>query len=364
MSDLDTNNEPSNKLTLFNKKSMNKDEALAETQSAIRSLLIGTFGGVPIATLVVGIKALIAQVASISSVQILSYQQVYQLGITGGISLLLLIGTLSLTPLAWRKISNPATLTRLAYVAIVLIAIALGILISGPTSSVFWISWWIGGVGTAAWWTWRQRWRGDGVAPSPLAGVLRPEIYPGQIWFASVPGKQSTKVRPVIVLNKVPNSTQWLVAYFTSQAPKYDKFKKMYLHVPKGTIRGLSVDNWASLVDAKTLSRTYFRTYTGLAPTWLYESVMNSYGIPINPMARTINEVSAGENTAPTHKAILKLLGFKKYDDIDPAETISWQTAVRLMNLPIESKDDRKSRAKRQEDRGKDSTKQSESEEE
>lgn len=349
MSNSDFRNEPSAKLSLFNRKNLSKEEAIAETQIAVRSIAIGAIGGLPIAGTVLAIKGLIAQIAAATSISVQSYQDIYQLGITGGISLLLMIGTITLTPLAWRKISNPETLTRLAYTAIFLLTVSLGILISGPTSSIFWISWWLGGVGTAAWWTWRQRWRGDGVAPSPLAGVLRPEIHPGQIWFASVPGKQTTKVRPVIVLNPIPNSAQWLVAYFTSQEPKYDKFKKMYLHIPKGTIRGLSIDNWVSLVDAKTLSRTYFRTYTGLAPTWLYESVMEAYKIPINPMARTINEDVAGENAAPTHKALLKLLGFKKYNDVDPAETISWQTAIRLMNLPIESKTDRVTRAKRQE---------------
>lgn len=349
MSNTDFPNEPSAKLNLFNRKNLSKEEAVAETQIAVRSIALGAIGGIPIALTVLGIKWLISQVASLTTIRVQSYQEVYQLGITGGISLLVLIATLSLTPLAWRKVSNPETLTKLAYGAIFLLAVALGILISGPISSVFWISWWLGGVGTAAWWTWRQRWRGDGVAPSPLAGVLRPEIHPGQIWFASVPGKQTTKVRPVIVLNLIPNSSQWLVAYFTSQEPKYDKFKKMYLQVPKGTIRGLSIENWVSLVDAKTLSRTYFRTYTGLAPTWLYNSVMESYGIPANPLARTIDEDSAGANTAPTHKALLKLLGFKKYEDVDPAETISWQTAIKLMNLPIESKSDRVGRAKRQE---------------
>jgi hypothetical protein len=349
MSNTDFPNEPSAKLNLFNRKNLSKEDAVVETRIAVRSLALGAIGGLPIAGTVLGVKWLIAQIAAATTISVQSYQDIYQLGITGGISLLLLIATLTLTPLAWRKISNPTTLTKLAYTAIFLLAVALGMLISGPISSVFWISWWLGGVGTAAWWTWRQRWRGDGVAPSPLAGVLRPEIHPGQIWFASVPGKQATKVRPIIVLNLIPESNQWLVAYFTSQAPKYEKFKKMYLKVPKGTIRGLSIDNWVSLNDAKTLSRTYFRTYTGLAPTWLYKQAMEAYGIPYNPLARTINEELAGENPAPTHKAVLKLLGFKKYNDVDPAETISWQTAIKLMNLPIESKDDRVGRAKRQE---------------
>lgn len=339
------------RLTFFGRSISTPEEAKAETLSAARSLLIGALGGLPVAGAVLGLKSLIAQIAALTSIEVESYRNVYELGITGGISLLILIGTVALTPIAWRKFSKPETLTRLAYLALFLISVGLGILVSAPTISIFWLSWWLGGVSTAAWWTWSQRWRGEGVAPSPLAGVLKPEIHPGQIWFASVPGKQVTKVRPVIVLNPVPNSPQWLVAYFTSQKPKYQKFEKMYRFVPKGTIRGLSIDNWVAVADAKTIARSYFRTYTGLAPTKLYEEVMEAYGIPVNPLARTINEDAAGENAAPTHKAILKLLGLRKYDDIDPAETISWQTAIRLMNLPVDSKEDRRSKAKRMEEK-------------
>lgn len=350
---MENNGNPNEKtrITFFGRSASTPEEAKAETKSAIRSLTIGALGGLPVAAAVLGLKYLISQIAILAAIQIESYRDAYELGITGGISLLILIGTISLTPIAWRKFSKPETLTRLAYLALFLISVALGILVSASSTTVFWISWWLGGVSTAAWWTWSQRWRGEGVAPSPLAGVLKPEIHPGQIWFASVPGKQVTKVRPVMILNPVPNSSQWLVAYFTSQRPKYQKFEKLYKFVPNGTIRGLSIDNWVAIADAKTLGRSYFRTYTGLAPTKLYEEVMEAYGIPVNPLARTINEDSAGANAAPTHKAILKLLGLKKYDDIDPAETISWQTAIRLMNLPVDSKEDRRGKAKRAEEK-------------
>lgn len=354
---IEGSNEEKLRLRFFNRPHLSPEESKAETKSALRSLLIGALGGIPVAAAVLGFKTLVTNITGLANIEVDSYREVYELGILGGTSLILLISTITLTPLAWRKISKPETLTKLAYIALFLLSFALGILISAPFLNVFWVSWWLGGVATAAWWTWSQRWRGEGVAPSPLAGVLKPEIHPGQIWFASVPGKQVTKVRPIIVLNPVPNSPQWLVAYFTSQKPKYQKFEKMYKFVPKGTIRGLSIDNWVSVADAKTLARSYFRTYTGLAPTKLYEDVMAAYGIPPNPLARTINEVSAGENTAPTHKAILKLLGLRKYDDIDPAETISWQTAIRLMNLPVDSREDRRSKAKRLENRTEDNTK-------
>lgn len=344
------NSDSPTKLTFFGKSASSAAEAKAETRSAIRSLTIGAIGGLPVAGIVLLIKYLISQLATLTSINIESYRNIYELGITGGISLLILIGTVALTPVAWRKFSKPETLTKLAYIALMLISIGLGILISASSLTIFWASWWLGGVATAAWWTWSQRWRGEGVAPSPLAGVLKPEIHPGQIWFASVPGKQMTKVRPVIVLNPIPNTTQWLVAYFTSQKPKYKKFEKLYRPVPKGTIRGLSIDNWVAIADAKTVARSYFRTYTGLAPTKLYEEVMEAYGIPVNPLARTIDEDMAGENAAPTHKAILKLLGLKRYDDVDPAETISWETAIRLMNLPVDSKEDRRQKAKRVEE--------------
>jgi mRNA-degrading endonuclease toxin of MazEF toxin-antitoxin module len=348
MKDTGSNTGARTRFALFNRNGLTPEEAKIEARVTMRSLLIAAIGGLPIAAIVLILKDIIGRLSlTLSGVSDAS-RGVYQVGLSVGFALLLLMGVLALTPLIWRKISKPKNLIILAYFSITSIAIIIGMLFSGSVSSTFWLSWWLGGVSTAAWWAWEQRWRGMGVAPSPLAGVLRPEMYPGQIWFASVHGKQSTKVRPVVILKPLPDGVHWQVAYFTTQKPKYEKFKKMYLNVPIGTIRGIAVENWVSLVDVQSLSRSKFRTYIGLAPTTLYEKVMEAYGFALETNARTIDEEIAGQQIAPSHKSILNILGIRRDAKPDPSDTISWGTALRLFNLPIESKKDRVSRAARQ----------------
>jgi hypothetical protein len=334
--------------SLFNHKGLSPEEAKAEAHSAVRSILLAAIGGVPIAGTVTLIKGLISNFALSLSSTTSNFRDVYEIGVSAGVALLIMLAVLSITPYLWRKIKDPKRLVFLAYLSISLLAIGISLLFPGSPMSIFWLSWWLGGVSTAAWWTWEQRWRGLGLAPSPLAGVLRPEIFPGQIWFASVQGKQSTKVRPVLVLDSADDDTHWKVAYFTTQKPKYARFEKMYLSVPNGSLRGIASDNWVSLVDLQSLSRGNFRTYTGLAPTWLYEQVVEAYGLSRSTDARTIDEETAGKSIAPSHKSILSILGLRKNYKSDPSETISWKTAAMLINLPIESKDDRRSRSHRQ----------------
>lgn len=213
----------------------------------------------------------------------------------------------------------------------------------------WWVAWWLGGLGTTGWWTWEQRWRGSGVAPSPLAGVLRPELHPGQIWFATISGRRQTKVRPIIVLGSGPRKGTWSAAYFTSQSPRYENLAEFYTHVEAGVIRGIEVDNWVSLNDLRTLTRGDFRTYTGIAPTWLYETVCQAYDIVPDVHAHTVNEEKAGEAPAPTYLAILSALGLVKRDGRVNESSQSWRNTWALANLPIESRKDRRARARKQE---------------
>lgn len=348
MQNSEKNQPTQNKFALFSRRRLSPAENKIEFRITLRSLLIAAAGGLPVAGVVLGLKEGISRISLSLESSSQEVREVYQLGLSAGLSFILMIAIISTTPFLWKKIKTPKNLVLLAYITFSLFAVALGMLFSGSVITVLLLSWWIGGVSAAAWWTWEQRWRGLGLAPSPLTGVLRPEIQAGQIWFASVQGKQSTKVRPVIVLHPTEDGLRWIVAYFTTQKPKYEKFEKMYLSIPGGLIRGVSIDNWISLVDAQNLTRSNFRTYTGLAPTWVYESVIESYGLDLDPSAKTIDEESAGKNIAPSHKFVLRLFGVSKYAKSDSSETLSWETARTLITLPVESKNDRRSRTERQ----------------
>lgn len=332
---------------LFSLRARNRDDLITEIKIAGKAIIIGVIGGLPIALLVLALTFITDIITFSVGFANSNQASIFNTGINVGIGFLLLIGTLTLSPLVWRKFSNPKVLTLIAYFVVVAISVAIGMLMPYAVLS-WWVAWWLGGIGTTAWWTWEQRWRGSGVAPSPLSGVLRPEIHPGQIWFATIKGSRETKVRPIMVLSRGPRTGLWNMAYFTSQAPKYDNLKAYYSHIPAGTIRGIEVDNWVSLGDLRTQARKYFRSYTGIAPTWLYKKVCEAYSITPDPDAYTVNEERAGEAVAPTYLAVLSALGIKKDKDRVNRSSNSWETTWRLVNLPIESRKDRRARAKRQ----------------
>lgn len=341
---------------LFSLRARQRDDLITEIKIAAKAILIGVVGGFPVAVFVLALTFATDIVTFSIGFTDPNQASIFNTGINVGIGFLLLIGTLILTPLAWRRFSNPKVLTRLAYLAVLSISVGAGMLMPDVITS-WWLAWWLGGLGTTAWWTWEQRWRGSGVAPSPLAGVLRPEIHPGQIWFATVRGSKQTKVRPVIVLSSGPRKGTWYAAYFTSQAPKYENLQPYYSLIPAGIIRGIEVDNWVSLNDLRTQMRKDFRTYTGIAPTWLYEKVCNAYDIAPDSHAHTVNEERAGEAAAPTYLAVLSALGLKKPTDKINETSQSWKTTWGLVNLPIESRKDRQARSKRQSEASKNKNK-------
>lgn len=225
----------------------------------------------------------------------------FETGVRVGLSILAIIGVIVFLPMIWRIVSNPHALRWIAYVAIQIIAVALGLLPESALTGAIFTAVAAGG-GSAAWWLWQKRWKGSGVAPSPLVGILKPEIRSGQIWYAVIIGNHDTKIRPVIVLKPAADNA-WCVAYLTTQPPK-PHLAQYYLDIPTGSLRGLTRENWVSLRDPREILRKTFRSYTGLAPTWLYKELCEKFEIEPDPHAVTVDEDKAGEGVGPIENLI------------------------------------------------------------
>lgn len=225
----------------------------------------------------------------------------FQTGLRIGIALLSIIATIVILPAIWRMISKPNILRWVAYFAIQIIAVAAGLISSNALTGAV-VTAILAGGGSAAWWLWQKKWKGTGVAPSPLAGVLKPEMRSGQIWYAVIVGNQDTKIRPVIILKPAENN-MWKVAYMTTQPPK-EHLKAYYFQVPDNSLRGFMKDNWISLRDPRDLVRKNFKSYTGLAPTWLYQELCKKLDMEPDPHAFTVDETKAGEGVGPVEDLI------------------------------------------------------------
>lgn len=302
----------------------------------IAIFIVAVLAGVPAASVGLFLEAYILWAAFQLDFEVAAYAYTFA-GVTeAAFGVLALLGTPLLVPFLWRRFSKPGMLRTVAYLAIQIIAIGFGLVMPNFFNGAI-VTLALAGVGTIGWWNWQLRWRGVGVAPSPLAGVLRPHVDPGQIWFGIIPGRQQTKVRPVMVLGADPDGKHWKVAYFTTQPPKNPQYLKDYVFVPAGSLRGFQKDNWVSLGDSRDLSRSQFRTYTGLAPKWLYEQVCASHGVEPSPESWTIDEETAGQGHSPVYKTIAKALGLIKTKERIP-DIASWETAWALMRLPIDAK--------------------------
>lgn len=232
--------------------------------------------------------------------------EIYRSGLLAGIAFLLLFYTSTLTPLAWRRVRDPFRLRVVAYLA--LLGWGTGVGLIGTSPVLGWcLSVIVCGPGTLLWWTWQRSWRGVGVAPSLLAGVLRPPLHAGQVWFAFVPGTHETKKRPVLVLHPAGNN-RWLVAYFTTQTPRDPAD---YLQVEPDTIRGMNRLNWAHLTDLKALQRNQFRSYVGLAPAPVYQAICVRTGAHCDPEAWLLDEDHAGAAPGPVEATLLNALGLR-----------------------------------------------------
>lgn len=215
-------------------------------------------------------------------------------------------------PVVWRRSNNPAVLRLCMYVSLQTVAVALGLLVSLNAGLGQFVSWAFGGAGTVVWWSWQKKWRGAGLAPSPLTGILKPAILPGQIWYAFVQGRQEGKVRPVLVLNWDGTRHGWICAYFTSQPPPSPKIAAGYIAADVGAVRGLDKRNWLRVSETRALGRRAFRSYTGLAPRWLYDAACVRAGCPPHADARTVDERSAGHSKTAFELALLDALGVRQ----------------------------------------------------
>lgn len=292
--------------------------------------------GLPAASIALFLEAYILWAAFQMDFEVAAYAYTFAGAVEAAFGVLALLGTPLLVPILWRRFSRPGMLRTVAYLSVQVFAIGFGLLMPNAMNGAL-LTLALAGAGTVGWWNWQLRWRGVGVAPSPLAGVLRPHVDPGQIWFGIIPGRQQTKVRPVMVLDVEPDGKHWRVAYFTTQPPKNPQYAKTYVSVPAGVLRGFQKDNWVSLNDSRSLSRSQFRTYTGLAPKWLYEQVCEAHGIAPSQESWTIDEEIAGQGHSPVYKTIAKALGLLKTDERLP-DIASWETAWALMRLPIDAK--------------------------
>ena len=235
----------------------------------------------------------------------LAYQAVSVL-----VALALFVIAGAVIPVIWRKTADPRMLRLLAYAGGQVLAAAVGLLIPWLIPSLV-ITWMLSGINTVVWWAWQRQWRGVGIAPSLLAGVLRPRIHPGQIWYAQVEGAKQSKVRPVLVL--APADTNgWHVAYFTSTTPQ-PRYVHERVKVRTGTIRGMTRETWVQCADKRILKRSDFHSYNGIAPTWLYSAVCAKAGIPVSLDARTVDENSAGDRPGPWEEQVLSTIGLRSF---------------------------------------------------
>lgn len=298
---------------------MSKDQTPGALRRALaRALRMSGLGaalallGLPAAAVQQSLSMTIGQLSSYQEFAEASSEFAYRTGLRSGLGLVLLFAVTFGTPIAWRSSSSPRALRSLVYLVAQASALACGLFIPFPWygSALTMV---LAGTGTLVWWAWQKRWRGSGVAPSALAGVLRPALRPGQVWYAIVPGNQQTKIRPVMLV-KEAGSKRWLVSYFTSQPPKTDAVAASYIALPQGRIRGLTKDNWVNVADLRALAKRQFRSYAGIAPTWLYDSVCAAAQVTPADSAITIDEDSAGGGSGPVEAILRRLLGMSGPD--------------------------------------------------
>jgi hypothetical protein len=295
-------------------------------------LAIALLLGIPAALVQLGLRGMTEMLAASTLMGNPGPAAVFDGGIRIALALTIMLLTAFAVFALWRTVSGPQRLRVIAYGAIQLWAIAVALIPPGTEVGVQ-VAWYLAGVAGAGWWSWQKRWRGAGVAPSPLAGVLRPDTHTGQIWYGVVNGSQETKVRPVMVLARAPER-QWLVAYFTSREPR-PHLAKYYLSVPAGTLRGMDRDNWVSLRDPRTLSRGQLRSYTGLAPRWVYEQVCTLTGTVADPHALTVDEQVAGSGHGPVeHLLRTAFTGTPPDPEVTEAMSVSLRAFLKFRVAP------------------------------
>lgn len=267
---------------------------------------------VPVGLIAAGVEYLVAGglVATASAAQFptVADTSLYTSGLLAGVSFLLLFGVPLLVPVLWRRLRlGPRHFRALALVGVQCYAIGAGLLIGRGGVPGWWITFLLSCVGTLGWFAWQRRWRGDGMAPSILTGVVRPPVAPGQVWYAYVVGNRETKVRPVLVL-KDSGGKRWVVVYLTSKEP-HANVAHNYLEVAEGNLRGLPRRSWAHLSDTRALAKGRFRTYVGRMPGGLYQQVCESVGVSPREDAQVLREGRAGRVKGPAEVAMRHAFG-------------------------------------------------------
>jgi PemK-like, MazF-like toxin of type II toxin-antitoxin system len=238
------------------------------------------------------------------------------IGVRVGLGAFICFGVTVGTPWLWRHADRPAVLRLIASGAVQGYALGIGLFVPDLLDS-FITTTVIAGVGNVTLWLWQRRWRGVGIAPTPLAGLLRPAIHPGQVWYATVKGSKETKVRPVVVLEESAHYPgRFIIAYCTTQAPRTEWMQYQYIHVPYGVIRGLPKETWISTKDLRELKRPNFRTYLGVAPEKVYREVCKDSG--------------------PVETALRNALGLEHTATPPIVDNATWETLKTLLFMPID----------------------------
>lgn len=266
--------------------------------------------GAPAAVSVLAVNKLLNIASPIKAGQ--PYHELVIVAASELFGMFLLLSAFLAGPALWRRTSDPERLRLLAFFYVQVVAVAVGVIAAGNVIAEELTAWLFGGLGTVMWWAWQHKWKGQGVAPSIFTGILKPAICPGQVWFATVPGYERTKARPVMVLGPGDDTKTWVCAYFTTQPPRSKKVASMYIKADADQIRGLSQTNWVQTRELKYLNRRAFRSYTGLAPHWLYSSACHGAGVDPDPTARVLEEGHAGDAPTPFEQSLLYTLGIKK----------------------------------------------------
>lgn len=260
----------------------------------------------------------------------------FAIGFRVGLGMLIAFGTTVGTPWLWRHTESPALLRAIASTSIQAYGLAVGLIIPPPLPGYL-ITGIISGVGIVTLWLWQRRWRGVGIAPAPLAGILRPAIHPGQIWYATIAGNKETKIRPIIVLGESPdNESRWNIAYCTTQPPRSDWMNAQYVHIPYGVVRGLPKETWVSARDLRDIPRSRFRTYLGLVPDAVYRELCEAANLEPAPDARVISEDRAGRQPGPMEAALRNALGLDHSGTPQVVDTANWETIKTLLFMPID----------------------------
>jgi hypothetical protein len=231
----------------------------------------------------------------------------YQQGLQLVLATLIGVTVSVLIPALWRRLRSRHAAEFLAWVFTQLIAVAFGLLVPVTQPNGWIVGAAFGGTLTVAWLHWLYKWRGVGVAPSPLTGVLKPTPRAGQVWFAYIVGTRNSKLRPVILLNNT--GTKWQVAYLTSKTQTGTPREGGTVYVKTTQMRGIALNSWVMFNDLRELRKQKLRSYVGLCPEWLYFEVCSKAGVTPDGKAWTLKETTAGAAPGVVERAVRTAFG-------------------------------------------------------